>query len=78
MLEVRVHCSLPCPLQIYQDSLAHSNTVAEEGFTLSRLVRAFGTEAATGQRYDGTLRTLRHISIRQVSETDALAGWGRL
>jgi hypothetical protein len=39
--------------------------VAEERFSLSRLVRAFGTEDEAAARYDGTLRTLRHISIRQ-------------
>lgn len=51
--------------QIYQDSLAASNGVAEERFSLSRLVRAFGTEGEAAARYDGSLRTLRHISIRQ-------------
>lgn len=56
-------CRLPC--QIYQDSLASSNAAAEEGFTLSRLVRAFGTEGGTMKRYDRTLLKLRHISIRQ-------------
>lgn len=56
--------------RIYQDALAASNGVAEEGFTLSRLVRAFGTEAATQQRYDASLATLRRISIRQVGRVD--------
>ncbi|KAI3423870.1 hypothetical protein D9Q98_009704 [Chlorella vulgaris] len=51
--------------RIYQDSLASSNAAAEEGFTLSRLVRAFGTEGGTMKRYDRTLLKLRHISIRQ-------------
>ena len=45
--------------------------MAEEGFTLSRLVRSFGTEAAQAARYDGTLRTLRRISIRQVRAQQA-------
>lgn len=53
------------PLQIYQDALATSNAVAEEGFSLSRLVRAFGTEAGTAERYNASLATLRRISIRQ-------------
>ena len=52
--------------RVYQDALASSNATAEEGFSLARLVRAFGTEGATSARYDGTLATLRRISIRQV------------
>lgn len=51
--------------RIYQDALATSNAVAEEGFSLSRLVRAFGTEAGTAERYNASLATLRRISIRQ-------------
>lgn len=51
--------------RIYQDALAGSNAVAEEGFSLSRLVRSFGSEAGTRARYDGTLGMLRRISIRQ-------------
>lgn len=39
---------------------------AEESFTLSRVIRAFGTEGPAAARYAATLRVLRHISIRQV------------
>ena len=49
----------------YQDALAASNSAAEEGFTLSRLVRSFGGEGGQRARYDGTLGALRRISIRQ-------------
>lgn len=57
--------------RIYQDALASSTATAEEAFSLSRLVRAFGTEGGTQARYEGTLRTLRHISIRQVGDAAA-------
>ena len=62
--------------RVYQDSLAASNGVAEEGFSLSRLVRAFGTEGATQGRYDASLRTLRRISIRQVGGLGVGLGGG--
>lgn len=57
--------------------------MAEEGFSLSRLIRSFGSEAGTAERYDRTLGVLRRISIRQVGATraawphPALGGCGR-
>ena len=39
--------------------------VAEEVFSLSRVVRTFGTEATETARYAGWLQRLRHLGIRQ-------------
>ena len=41
--------------------------VAEEVFTLSRVVRTFGTERAESTRYLGWLRRLTRISNRQAA-----------
>ncbi len=41
--------------------------VAEEVFTLSRVVRTFGTEGAESTRYLGWLRRLTRISNRQAA-----------
>lgn len=41
--------------------------VAEEVFSLSRLVRTFGTERREGERYLSFLRRLARISVRQAA-----------
>ncbi len=41
--------------------------VAEEVFTLSRVVRTFGTEARESERYLGWLRRLTRVSVRQAA-----------
>ena len=41
--------------------------MAEEVFSLSRLVRTFGTERAEGERYLSYLRRLARISVRQAA-----------
>ena len=41
--------------------------VAEEVFTLSRVVRTFGTERAEGERYLRYLTRLARISVRQAA-----------
>lgn len=53
--------------RLTQDTLAGCNTVAEEVFSLSRIVRTFGTEAHEESRYQAWLQRLYDISIR----------WGR-
>lgn len=41
--------------------------MAEEVFSLSRLVRTFGSERAEGERYLSYLRRLARISVRQAA-----------
>ena len=41
--------------------------MAEEVFSLSRVVRTFGTERQEGERYLSYLRRLAHISSRQAA-----------
>lgn len=41
--------------------------VAEEVFTLSRVVRTFGTEKREGRRYQSWLQRLTHLSVRQAT-----------
>ena len=41
--------------------------MAEEVFTLSRVVRTFGTEARESERYLGWLRRLTRVSVRQAA-----------
>lgn len=41
--------------------------MAEEVFSLSRLVRTFGTERHEGERYLSFLRRLARISVRQAA-----------
>ena len=41
--------------------------VAEEVFTLSRVVRTFGTEKREGERYSAWLKRLTHLSVRQAA-----------
>ena len=36
-------------------------------FTLSRVVRTFGTEKREGQRYSAWLQRLTHLSVRQAA-----------
>jgi hypothetical protein len=69
-------CSSPCPpralggcciLQVYQDTLAASNQVAEEVLSLSRVVRTFGTEGKEEGRYKGWLERLYSVGLRQAT-----------
>ncbi len=53
---------LPLQLLVYAPE-----QVAEEVFTLSRVVRTFGTEARESGRYLGWLRRLTRVSVRQAA-----------
>ena len=48
-----------------QDATAAANVVAEEAFSLSRTVRASGTEATESGRYASQVRQLFDIQVRQ-------------
>jgi ABC-type multidrug transport system fused ATPase/permease subunit len=53
--------------RLFQDALADTGQVAEEVFTLSRVVRTFGTEKREGARYSSWLKRLTHLSVRQAA-----------
>jgi len=53
--------------RLFQDALADTGQVAEEVFTLSRVVRTFGTEKREGRRYQSWLQRLTHLSVRQAT-----------
>lgn len=57
----------PFELQVYQDTLAASNQVAEEVLSLSRVVRTFGTESSEDGRYKGWLQRLYGVGLRQAT-----------
>ncbi|KAG0600639.1 hypothetical protein M758_11G049700 [Ceratodon purpureus] len=48
-----------------QDSIASANEVAEEAFSLLRVVRTFGTEKEEAARYSKWLKKLMEINFRQ-------------
>lgn len=48
-----------------QDSIASANEVAEEAFSLLRVVRTFGTEKEESARYSKWLKKLMDINFRQ-------------
>lgn len=57
----------PFELQVYQDTLAASNQVAEEVLSLSRVVRTFGTESGEDGRYKRWLQRLYSVGLRQAT-----------
>ncbi len=68
--------SLRCQLQRAVDGTAEhpahqaemdAAQVAEEVFTLARVVRTFGTERREGERYQSWLKRLTHLSVRQAT-----------
>ena len=70
--------SFRCQLQRAVDGTAQRPTrpaetnaaaaqVAEEVFTLARVVRTFGTERREGERYRSWLKRLTHLSVRQAT-----------
>eukprot|EP00884_Botryococcus_braunii_P008726 jgi/Botrbrau1/17855/Bobra.0127s0095.1 len=49
----------------YQDALADTNQVADQAFSLARIVRSFGTEEIELERYKRNLQCLWDISYRK-------------